>query len=134
MKVILRRVRVVGTHFLYIRTVQQQRARRKSTARFQNDGHGRRSTACCRGNTGRIAEYYPRCLHPDAQRDLYAIQKFYSFLTVCLSVFSAPPALVGEQQPETDQNTVIIAAAVGGVVVVILVVVLVILVARCYSK
>ena len=73
MKVVLHRVdlrvRVVGTHFPYktgLSNSMQQRAVRKSTARFQDDGHRCRSTTRCRGNAGRIAEFWPRRLAPSA--------------------------------------------------------------------
>ena len=72
MKVVLHRVdlrvRVIGTHFPYKTGVSNsmQRAVRKSTARFQDDGHRCRSTTRCRGNAGRIAEFWPRCLAPAA--------------------------------------------------------------------
>ena len=68
MKVALRRARGFGTHFPYITTFQQQRAGRKSTARFQDDWHERRSTASYRCNAGMIAECYRCHLHPCTQK------------------------------------------------------------------
>ena len=74
MKVALRRVRVFGTHFPYITTFQQQRAGRKSTARFQDDWHERRSTASCRCNAGKITECYRCRLRPSHKKELYPIR------------------------------------------------------------